>query len=1393
MAGYGEYETFEELHRGALTTVWKARCRGGPADEIFAVKVCHPSPWAEEGVEKAALFADLEEQVGDLKALAGKGARGWAPVLASGESEEEAWWATRHFPRSLERVIEGRAQLEGADIQWLAVSVVRGLMELEGHLHRPHGALKPANIFIDGVGRVRGSPILLSDPKPRSELGEAADRAADFHALGRIVVHLVRRQHANLQAAIGWPIEPGAEWRRLGRRAEGWRALCNVLLNPNPATHEHDWAAIEERLLRLEGGERPRWVTVVSVAGPLVLVLGGGVTYLRTWPFLEIPPALQPLAEMAGNRDLVVVEQMPVEWAPLCRAYYNWLGGFMRALDDRSKTAAWRRDAYLRDRVLDTLAMAGRDLGSLDPRRLASLGGGDLETLAGQNIDAVKKGATLLRVQKAYTMVRAAHEAFLEWPERKRLAELASDCRQRGWGRAADALQAVVDRGAPAPGDPAALTEISPENIDEILRSSGAAARFATLRDELQRRAGILAGGGDPVMAGLLDYLGRGAGEASDLEAASRAMEAAVADCSRWLALVQDGAGKPRFDRERFARESALRGFSGPVTAEVLAQWEREIEGYQFVAEADDPRRGAGWKEAVSSLEAKIAEIARESGNQPEAAGAAEAFTRTLADTRASIGALEARSILRKDVPELARDTSALSAALERFGRDVSDVHARIVPKPEAWLAVARGASFGAEGSPVAREWRARRDELVGTVRPPELERDKAAFSRLRQRYNALERFFREIASERGVGAFAVFDRSGIGEPFAGPLESWAEAQAREAATAWLRLVRWDGGVPGEDAATFLARPDAAGVPRRHAEVVARAAECGRAFTAAAARLAEGFGLDDPAVAALEAWRTEAVVGALGGEPAFRDVLETVRTLGQLRTETRPEALRAAAESPSLSVAWAAWRALGAGGTWPAAADLEAEARLERDLERRSAEAVRDPERLGALRREIAEEAPRRWKAAFRGARDGPAMAAALERIGAFGVDEERLEAGDKFNLLLHRLKQEDVRTLDGQALVDKRDGIVRACETLFGGRPPPDVIEWLFKVRSLDLGDPKREDSTMLGLGPVKAGWVAKELGDGSGGCEYRWTGRSGAHVLRFLPVEGEGVAPFFLCTTELPVGLVLDLAADPKTGKALQAHLAAAVEDGEDIRAGPRVWKLDPRRGILLADEWTGFAFPTWPTPLYAPAVAAPGKPEDSMPMQYLPPSAALFLARDVLRCRLPTPEEWAVVRRMARAEAASANVRDRVWQTQRDYLADRGVPDHQSPLDADIFWPDAKGQLPRGRQAGPVAPERSDEVLWFAPVNRAGEGPFLALAGNVAEYLMSEAESGAVFYVTGGSALAPPEVDPANFYPLPKAMPAIGFADVGLRLALNAPGNLVGRNRLHILIRAQPYLRL
>lgn len=198
----------------------------GPADATHrvpvAVKIRHG---VAVGARPDGSRARFLSAATDQQAAAQAGCKQVAPIFETGREDGNAFYVTRHFQLSLDSLIQGRVILDPAALHRVTGSALQALEELRDRHGRPHGNLKPTNIFLDG-GKVRSASVVLGDLATREE---ADNQAADCHALGAALCQLVRGRAIR---HFDWPIIPGPDWERLGPQADAWREFCNVLMAP---------------------------------------------------------------------------------------------------------------------------------------------------------------------------------------------------------------------------------------------------------------------------------------------------------------------------------------------------------------------------------------------------------------------------------------------------------------------------------------------------------------------------------------------------------------------------------------------------------------------------------------------------------------------------------------------------------------------------------------------------------------------------------------------------------------------------------------------------------------------------------------------------------------------------------------------------------------------------------------------------------------------------------------------------------------------------------------------------------------------------------------------------------------------------------------------------------
>ena len=205
----------------------EAEVHAGPVDPTHgvpvAVKIRHGGggPLRPDGDRARFLRA-----VNDQAAAALAGCKQVAPIFETGQEDDNAFYVTKLYPRSLESLIQGRVSLDAAGLHRLTDGALKALEELRDKHGRAHGNLKPTNIFLEGK-QISSSAVVLSDlALPDDANGEAAD----CYALGATLYQLLRSRAVR---HFDWPMVHGPDWEKLGPLADAWRRFCNVLMAPD--------------------------------------------------------------------------------------------------------------------------------------------------------------------------------------------------------------------------------------------------------------------------------------------------------------------------------------------------------------------------------------------------------------------------------------------------------------------------------------------------------------------------------------------------------------------------------------------------------------------------------------------------------------------------------------------------------------------------------------------------------------------------------------------------------------------------------------------------------------------------------------------------------------------------------------------------------------------------------------------------------------------------------------------------------------------------------------------------------------------------------------------------------------------------------------------------------
>src|SRR5947208_749558 len=135
MALFGSFETDREVYSGPIYTVYSARKRGDPSPEyalkVFSIQQVGFDP---EAADLAPLLVDIQGsriQCIEIQAQASGISKCIAPVYEKGQDDRGVWYATRFYPRSVNKIILGRVTLTRDALLHVIRSIAQGALDLK--------------------------------------------------------------------------------------------------------------------------------------------------------------------------------------------------------------------------------------------------------------------------------------------------------------------------------------------------------------------------------------------------------------------------------------------------------------------------------------------------------------------------------------------------------------------------------------------------------------------------------------------------------------------------------------------------------------------------------------------------------------------------------------------------------------------------------------------------------------------------------------------------------------------------------------------------------------------------------------------------------------------------------------------------------------------------------------------------------------------------------------------------------------------------------------------------------------------------------------------------------------------------------------------------------------
>jgi len=1410
MPRFGEYESVREVYRGGLAVVYTARPPGS-TEEKLALKVLELPEYLadEERVEQeSVLFLESAE----TQRLCGAGSAAWAPVHASGRSDNGAWYATDFFERSAEKLVLHRRELEPAELYRVMEAVVQGLLALRQIARRPHGNLKPTNILVSGRGEAASARVVLCDPLATSRIRHDEDTVKDLKDLGDLLHQVV--MHRPMRSAMAWPLSITTEWQRLGRVGGGWLELCNALLNPTGTPPSLDEVA----------GFLPELAAGPS-SGSSALIAGA----------TPQPGTMTPSSPAPSSPSPASAGRTPTPLPPVSRP-------------DLSKS---RPDSGFAP------GPASASSAEITPPGSApALGSGS--------------GVTPIAPGSHPGSGAPARSGLGKWKEQEPVGlpekgmPRASKVRLYagvGVGAAVVVVGAAVyfTRGSkvepvnpgPGPGETAgpaapAFTEPDPRDTRYRQLVEETSEKAVKIRDLLNETAPDVDLANFNAAITSFDADRKSVAALAWNETTKDAVTAGVERLRSAARSVQDltqsfGARSPdpRVTQRQNADVvmTAARSIADALSSDaaVVGQIEKVIESVQGQYNAADPKSPAwkpGQENGIARTYAKALEDSVTAGSarikeifaavpDPRTGEGREGVEAAIAEARETAAALAA---LKKPIPDLDKDVTALSGALANLDpasvpwtlENVAAVRDSVTlvrqsadatlkkardswaknatdPRPEARAAAERtvpeldgtgqqAAAALAAVPKVAALTEAQRTELIASIQSA-VDALGAAKAALRESIDG------SSAPEWGVRAAEEAQRQveRIGA---------ADSAARSARDGLVSLMKKNEGVM------------AAAVEQRRKDLVEQGREIVAALNAGHEPTDEVGGA--PLAERYRRLEGDSEFGAVKADAALAEAGQRLARLAAIGAGSDPvfliRELRDASGKGLVAEGWLALSRLAAPEqkNVPAGAqDLAALAGAVAQL-RDGAGRIGDAGRAKDMGARIAEAGRVLWRSFvsrldFAVAAD---LKAARDTMGDFGLDVSALDdlgGRERFNFMLMDLRA-SLAGADDAGAKEAVAGFRARVQALDPATRDQDSVAAAFASldQAINVSEPAAPPPPdYSALGPGKHGWAAVEGASGGVGIV---TYRKGSGTIVFARATEETM----VSTTEVSVGQFLEA-----VGAGGRWPDVVRLLPSRSVRTeGPRVWiwGVDGGQIELATPAPGGYSqgwLAEWPDKIravYPPALAdrvAP--PTLSMPMQHVSAAAAVYTAA-LLGCRLPTSEEWAAAMKVESGVSGGEpkfNRRDATWEEVRNF----GIEQSQQPQNRSISpnWPDDGVFLPRGFPAGQVgskavpAVSENDGVLWFMPVDEGGGMLFHHLVGNVSEFVYEKpaeiegidptfdtimgklgSNSDKAMLVMGASALSPPEIQPSgtNESRFSRANPGVAAkSDLGFRLAFTS----------------------
>lgn len=704
MARFGRFESVRELHRTGLTAVYSGR-EADAREEKYALKVFQPSSFVLEEEKAAAESRGFLESARVQQRVASTGAGHWAPIHECGSSPDGTFYATDRYDRSLQQLIDGRIKLSSPVLHRIVESITKGLMELQNECGRPHGNLKAANVLITDAPEASQTRIVLSDPSSQEHIDSEASWNRDLRAIAEFIYELIT--HRPTPAVDGWQVPESAEWAKLGKQADAWRNLCNLLLGASVKSGIITLETAVEELEKLRE-VKSLFSTRRLIAAGLIFVACIAVLAALIWR----PP---PPPEKA-------------EWESLCSTYQAWVDDLRQRSSDQGIRERWDQDAKLAE-LLQMIEIASypdkvmRDEGKLYIREI-------IEHPEYAEQRKTRDALTAIEQISSFFDPNSADA----WPFLAEMTRAADKFRTLGWQEPSAYLSDLAERAKPEPNKPIV------ENVDKIFEISRQSI-LENIDVSLQNMAeyeGTIKSCGDPILVKLdRAYVTKQVADAKDISELNNRLGKFV-DLGRTLAELIRRDWQTNIDRETFSRDHGDDSTDSP-TEQTFTQRLEVVKAYYYLR--PDPR------EALFSLVSNIERYIKEAliSNPKEANACAE----SLDVLRPNVTQIQAIKPIAKNEQQIHQTIDQykpqLDALLDRAdrARELPRDYVQRLQKETVWAA---------EADELNETWIRLRDNLLAEYPLSVLEQNLESYAELRHKmdgtYSSLTMLGRELQTQ---------------------------------------------------------------------------------------------------------------------------------------------------------------------------------------------------------------------------------------------------------------------------------------------------------------------------------------------------------------------------------------------------------------------------------------------------------------------------------------------------------------------------------------------------------------------------------------------------------------------------------------------------------------------